>query len=261
MQTPLFIFVIIAGGLVLGLIARWLLPGEQRLSLAETTLIGMAGFGIGATGINLIFGTAAFDQISLATIVGAIIGSVLVLGVGSWLADRLGWHQRSQDSVTVTDLIAGGESATVEFKSTARRNLHTGERDDKIELVIAKAVAGFLNADGGVLVIGVDDDGRALGLDGDLSTMKAPDHDRYELWLNDFLDTTLGSPALAFISVSFEPYDGNYVAVVTVLPSNSPVFINEPKGNRTADFYVRMGNSTRRLLTDEFADYARSRWK
>jgi len=39
------------------------------------------------------------------------------------------------------------------------------------------------------------------------------------------------------------------------------VFVDEPKGGRTADFYVRMGNSTRRLLTDEFAEYQRSRWK
>lgn len=261
MQTPLFVFVIIAGGLVLGLIARWLLPGEQRLSLAETTLIGMAGFGIGATGVNLILGTAAFDQISVATIVGAIVGSVLVLGVGSWLADRFGWREASTDRISISDLIGGGESATVEFKSTARRNLHTGQRDDKIELVIAKTIAAFLNAEGGVLVIGVDDEGNALGLQSDLSTMKAPDHDRYELWITDFLDTTLGSPALAFISVIFEPYDKNYVVVITVLPSDSPVFVNEPKGSRTADFYVRTGNSTRRLLTDEFADYARSRWK
>ncbi|MEN8240122.1 MAG: RNA-binding domain-containing protein [Actinomycetota bacterium] len=259
MQTPLFIFAVIAGGLVLGLIARWILPGEQRLSLAETTLIGMVGAGIGATGVNLIFGAQELDRLSPATFVGGILGSVLVLGVGSWLAGRFGWRQGAER--TITDLVADGESAIVEFKSTSRRNLHTGQRDDKIELVIAKTVAGFLNADGGVLVIGVDDDGNALGLDGDLSLMKAPDHDRYELWLTDFLDTTLGSPALAFISVSFDAYDGDYVVVVRVLPSDSPVFVNEPKGNRTADFYVRMGNSTRRLLTDEFADYARSRWK
>ena len=259
MQTPLFIFAIIAGGLVLGLIARWLLPGEQRLSLAETTLIGMAGAGIGATGVNVIFGEQEFDRINIVTIIGAIIGSVLVLGVGSWVADHFGWRQDPEPDIS--DVISEGESATVEFKSTSRRNLHTGQRDDKIELIVAKTIAGFLNADGGVLIIGVDDTGKALGLDGDLSIMKAPDHDRYQLWLTDFLETTLGSPALAFVSVRFEPYDGTDVVVVTVLPSDSPVFINEPKGNRTADFYVRMGNSTRKLLTDEFADYARSRWK
>jgi uncharacterized membrane protein YeaQ/YmgE (transglycosylase-associated protein family) len=259
MQTPLFIFAIIAAGFVLGVTARWLLPGEQRLSLAETTLIGMVGAAIGAIGINVLFGEQEFDRLNIVTVIGAIVGSLLVLGVVSLLADHFGWRQPPQ--ADITDLIAEGETATVEFKSTARRNLHTGQRDDKIELVIAKTVAGFLNADGGVLIIGVDDEGNALGLDDDLSTMKRPDHDRYELWLTDYLETTLGSPALAFVSVEFEPYRGSDVVVVTVLPSDSPVFINEPKGNRTADFYVRMGNSTRRLLTDEFADYARSRWK
>jgi predicted HTH transcriptional regulator len=219
----------------------------------------MVGAAIGAIGVNLVFGHQDFDRINLATIIGAIIGSVLVLAVGTWVTDRLGLRQPAERSVA--DIIAEGESATVEFKSTARRNLHTGQRDDKIELVVAKTVAGFLNADGGLLVIGVDDDGNALGLDGDLSLMKAPDHDRYELWLTDYLKNTLGMPAMAFVQVSFEPYRGDYVVVVQVSPSDTPVFLDNPRGERTADFYARMGNSTRKLLTDDFADYARSRWK
>ena len=259
MQTPLFIFLIIAGGFVFGTIARWLLPGDRRLSLAETTLIGMVGAGVGATAVNWIFGANDFDRLDLRSIVGAIAGSVLVLGVTSWLADHFGW--RTTPDPTITELIAGGESSTVEFKSTARTNLHTGLKDAKVELAIAKTTAGFLNADGGLLVIGVDDDGRAIGLDDDLSLMKAPDHDRYQLWLTDFLERTLGAPALAFVTVSFEPLEGREVAMVTVLRSDSPVFIDEPQGQRTADFYARMGNSTRKLLTDEYADYARSRWK
>jgi len=75
-------------------------------------------------------------------------------------------------------------------------NLHTGARDDRIELVTAKTVAGFLNSQGGTLIVGVDDDGHALGVDEDLATMKAPDHDRYQLWLTDSLQRTLGKPAL-----------------------------------------------------------------
>ena len=142
-----------------------------------------------------------------------------------------------------------------------RWNLHTSSKDNKIELVVAKTVAGFLNADGGTLIIGVNDEGEPLGLDDDLSLMKAPDHDRYELWLTDYLERTLGKPAIAFVDTAFEPYRGEYVVVVRVQPSDSPVFLDEPKGGRTADFYVRMGNSTRKLLTDEFAEYQRSRWR
>ena len=90
--------------------------------------------------------------------------------------------------------------------------------------------------------------------------MKAPDHDRYQLWLTDHLERTLGKPSLAFVTVSFEPYRSEVVVVVRIDPSDRPVFLNERKGGRTADFYVRMGNSTRKLLTDEFADYQQSRW-
>jgi uncharacterized membrane protein YeaQ/YmgE (transglycosylase-associated protein family) len=236
METSLFIIAMLVSGLILGSIARFLLPGEQRLSLAETTIVGMIG--------------AAFGG-------GAV--SVIVLAIFLWAAKQFGWKHTKRKGIST--IISDGESSDVEFKSTARVNLHTGARDDKIELVTAKTVAGFLNSEGGILILGVDDAGRALGLDKDLAVMKAPDHDRYELWLVDHLQRTLGKPAIAFLTIGFEPYAGEHVVVVTVEASDRPVFVDEPKGGRTADFYVRMGNSTRRLLTDEFNEYQRSRWK
>jgi len=66
--------------------------------------------------------------------------------------------------------------------------------------------------------------------------MKEPDHDRYELWLVDHLQRTLGKPAMASVTIGFEPYAGEYVVVVTVEASDRPVFLDEPKGGRTADF-------------------------
>ncbi len=258
MGTSLFILAILVAGLLLGSIARFLVPGEQRLSLAETTIIGMVGAAFGGGAVNLLTGNADADRLDVGTAIGAIAASVIVLTVFLWLADHFQWHDKPPRPIA--EVIADGESATVEFKSTARVNTHTGARDDKMELAIARTVAGFLNGDGGVLIIGVDDAGRAVGLAKDLATMKAADHDRYELWLHDHLQTTLGKPALADVAVSIEPYAGEHVVVATVEPSDRPVFLDEPKGGRTADFYVRMGNSTRRMLTDEFNEYQRSRW-
>src|SRR3546814_4002172 len=62
--------------------------------------------------------------------------------------------------VAVADPIAGGETGAVEFKSTLRMNLHTGQVDDKIQLSALKTIAGFLNAKGGTLLIGVSDEDR-----------------------------------------------------------------------------------------------------
>ena len=49
-----------------------------------------------------------------------------------------------------------------------------------IEKVAARTVAGFMNAQGGLLVIGVDDDGKPLGLDRDLATLGRKDLDGFQ---------------------------------------------------------------------------------
>jgi hypothetical protein len=38
------------------------------------------------------------------------------------------------------------------------------------------------------------------------------------------------------------------------------VFVGVTGGARTADFHLRVGNATRKLLTDEVLDYQERRW-
>lgn len=111
------------------------------------------------------------------------------------------------------------------------------------------------------LLIGVTDEGAAIGLDDDLKLMKEPDLDRYELWLTDHLERCVGKPAVANVTVTFELVDNSQVCRVDVEAAQGPVFLDEPGGNREVDMYVRMGNSTRKLLTDEAFEYARQRWQ
>ena len=73
----------------------------------------------------------------------------------------------SDNEIAIEDLVEIGESDEIEFKSTLRFNLHTGEKDSRMEFACVKTIAGFLNRDGGSLVIGVGDDGSPLGLDTD----------------------------------------------------------------------------------------------
>ncbi len=68
-------------------------------------------------------------------------------------------------------LVEDGESDALEFKATARVNLHTGSRDEPIETAMTKTVAGFANsAQGGTLIVGIDDDGEPVGLGPDFAT-------------------------------------------------------------------------------------------
>ena len=160
---------------------------------------------------------------------------------------------------SITELIAAGESARVEFKSTARWNDKKGGRDERLEQVIVKTVAGFMNADGGTLLIGVNDDGQAVGIEADYKLFKKHDRDGFELWLTDLLQTHVGKPAAITAKASFDAIDGKDVCRVDVGPSPRPVFVRPPK-SPSADFYVRIGNSTRQLSTDDVLEYEKQRW-
>jgi hypothetical protein len=244
---------------LIGQLARWLLRGRIRLSTSSTTVIAVLGISIGM----LIAGLVVNDSHpwSLAPILLAVGLTTALLALFAAVAAHL---QPPRPAEPIRELIRRGESDRLEFKSSARWNLHTKARDERIELVIAKAVSGFLNADGGTLLIGVNDDGDVVGLANDFSVVKSPDPDRYELWLRDFLATTLGQtaavqPIIDFTQVSVDG-TATHVCRVTCPTSPRPVFLRPGKGGAQPELWVRIGNSTRQLKVDEAVDYVMHRW-
>jgi len=243
-----FVLALIEGA-VLGLLARRALGVRVRLGWAEAVLSGIFGAAIGALLVSALFDYERQHWVLL--ILASAVGTVLVMLVVAYFT--------RQPQPTAAQMLAAGESARVEFKSTARCNLHTGLRDDKIELVVAKTVAAFANATGGDLLIGVDDAGTVLGLDEDLKFMKSPDLDRFELWLRDHLTKTLGTATSAAVQVDFPIEGGRALCHVQVPPSSRPVFLLAGKG-QPAQMWVRVGNSTRQLGIDEALSYSADRW-
>jgi len=258
MQAAFLFFAVLVAGTAFGWLARLILPGRQPLSWAETTIVGIVGSGLGALIGNWIGVDRELLEFGLWTVIGSILGSVVVLALVLLVMDRLGVRKPKHRGIA--DMASGGETDRVEFKQTARWNTHTKQRDEKLEMVISKTVAGFLNSDGGTLLIGVNDEGDPTGLEDDLSLGKVADHDRFQLWLIDHLQRTLGKTAATHVTVTFEPINGIDVCRIEIEASNRPVFVDTPKGPRTADFYVRIGNSTRRLLADELLRYRETHW-
>jgi len=170
-------------------------------------------------------------------------------------------HEPPPEPTTKTpteQLIKAGESSTVEFKSTARWNVHTHQRDSAIELAVVKSVAGFMNAHGGTLLIGVDDHGTPLGLAEDYSTVNKG-RDGYENWLTTLLENAIGKPATANATIRFDQIDGKDVCRIDVEPGKGPTFVRGGKSD--ADLYVRLNNSTRLLNTSEALEYVRAHWE
>jgi hypothetical protein len=160
----------------------------------------------------------------------------------------------------VAQLIARGESDTLEFKSSARWDMKENRRNPVMEKVIVKTVAGFLNyANGGTLLIGVADDGTVVGLDHDLQTLKnKQDLDGYELFLTNLLLGTFGKDAGQYIRITFPSTADRVVCQVEVKPSERPIFVKDEKGEQ---FYARVGDQTVPLSPQEMWNYCRVRWK
>ncbi|MDV7144661.1 ATP-binding protein [Tropicimonas sp. TH_r6] len=192
----------------------------------------------------------------------ACIGAAMGAGFGlfAWILMR-----RSTDIRTLTDtlaqsipdLIAGGESNRVEFKSTLRWDVVKDSPNKALETVIAKTIVGFLNRSGGNLLIGVEDDGAIYGLEKDYQSLRRKDRDGFEQALMDVVKRFAGGETCALVHVLFSKLENKDVALVIVEPAHRPVYLTH--GGK-AEFYLRTGNSTRALDARETMDYAEKHW-
>jgi len=161
-------------------------------------------------------------------------------------------------------LIAQGESAQLEFKSTARWNLKEAKKDRTMEEVILKTVTAFLNTHGGTLIIGVEDNGNILGLQPDYQTLQKQNRDGYELWLtNDLLLKEMGKDLAPYLAISFHTIDQQEICKITAQRAPEPVYINiRNKGGQLEEyFFIRTNNSTGKLDTPSaIARYTKNNW-
>jgi hypothetical protein len=169
---------------------------------------------------------------------------------------QLGGEQEpAQPSVTpVADMVGQGETTTVEFKSTLRINLHTGEKDPRMELAVLKTLAAFVNSSGGTLVIGVADDGEPVGIEAD----KFPNEDKMYLHLVNLTKDRMGAAHMMYMHPRFDDYEGVRVLAVECLPGRSPVFVKDAKVER---FFVRTGAATTELQGNQAQEFIQKRFK
>ena len=157
-------------------------------------------------------------------------------------------------------LIMGGESYNVEFKSTIRTNLQTGEKDKRMEKAVLKSIVAFMNSDGGDLLVGVADDGEKIGVD--IESFDNPD--KMNLHISNLLSSQIGDEFIPFVRYRQLNYgkreDGTDRIVVrfTCEPTSTPVFL---KDGKVEIFFVRSGPSSVELTGNDLIKYVDNRRK
>lgn len=138
-------------------------------------------------------------------------------------------------------LIARGESGTLEFKETLEVDAKTGSRQPSLVQSTLKTIGAYLNTDGGILLLGVSNDGEIKGLDRDYQILgKNKNADGFELKLRDLISQHFDPVPLGQISIRFVSTRYGSVCLVEAQASGEIIHYD-------GAVYVRDGNRTIKL--------------
>lgn len=167
--------------------------------------------------------------------------------------------KRDRDDADEINNLLTGESETIEYKSTWQFNLDglrykkVKENNPDLKHETIKNIAGMMNKNGGILLIGVEDDGSVCGLEGgDFITQSSPDPrkklDNIQQDLRNEIRNKLGVETQAIISIStlsLRNQDGDKRTVIKIeIPkfAREPILYKDLTGKEI--YFVRTGTST-----------------
>jgi hypothetical protein len=181
--------------------------------------------------------------------------SLLAEAINTFMGSLL--QPANREGMTLNDFISRGEGPQLEFKSSIRWDRKIESVNKDLEKVIAKTIAGFMNHDGGTLVVGVTDEGSIVGVEQDMATLRKPTRDGLALHVTEVLSKYLGETVAAVVDYSLAGVDAKTVLVLSAAAATQPVFVEGADG---PEFYVRSGASTRPLNVKEATDYISQHW-
>jgi len=163
-----------------------------------------------------------------------------------------------EQDIEVEKLISDGENNKVEFKSSLRWDWKLNQLNKNLDIAISKAISAFLNSHGGILLVGVNDNGEVLGLEKDYSTLKRQDGDGFIQFLVQVMNNKLGKEYNQYISSHIKNISGKGICIIKIIPSSNPVFI---KYDNKEEFYIRASSTSQPLNVREATEYIKMHWK
>jgi membrane protein YdbS with pleckstrin-like domain len=155
------------------------------------------------------------------------------------------------------ELIAAGEGQFVEFKASLMWDYYRQAVNKDLYEPVMKNLAAFMNTAGGVLLIGVSDEGGVLGLERDFNALPKKNMDGFENAFNMAFNSMIGAEFRQYVALAFEEIDGKTICVLSVSPAATPVYLTF-KGQE--DFYIRTGNSSQPLPVSKATKYVQTRF-
>ncbi|KKT14446.1 MAG: hypothetical protein UW76_C0042G0010 [Parcubacteria group bacterium GW2011_GWF2_44_8b] len=167
------------------------------------------------------------------------------------------FREKKTEVVNYEEIIAGGESDSVEFKVSIRWDFKRQAINKFLEFIIAKSISAFMNKGGGRLFVGVEDSGNIIGLEHEYAIVKNKNKDGFLLQLTQIINQYLGKAFYQYINIKIVPMKDKDVCVVEVAKSKTPVFL---KNGDKEEFYVRAAASSEPMSMREANEYIKTRF-
>jgi len=155
----------------------------------------------------------------------------------------------NSDEEKVKQIISQGETDKIEFKQTLSFDIKKQSKEKYIELAVLKNINGFLNSRGGVLLIGISDNGDCAGIDSEINKLFKGSVDNFLLHFKNILKTNVGEDFYPFIEYDIIKVDKKIILRVNCKRSKKPCYLNGK------DFYVRTNPATDKLEGPRLVNY------
>lgn len=155
----------------------------------------------------------------------------------------------------IKDAIERGEGKRIEFKSFLEYNPFTKMDDSKQIDKVMQGICGFLNAEGGILLIGITNDKKIIGIEDEYRTYgrDKKNTDGFQLKLGDAISNCIDNNAIKFIEIEFSKINEHDVCGIVIKKSDTPRYFKDR-------FFVREAGRTVEKTMPQAHEYIKSHW-
>ncbi|OQY25732.1 MAG: hypothetical protein B6I37_00335 [Desulfobacteraceae bacterium 4572_35.2] len=190
--------------------------------------------------------------------IGVIVGAFFYVVLHRYFINKSSIEAlRNMVRDDLTALISHGENDRVEFKSSFRWDHKQNGVNKALEHSVLKTIAAFMNSEGGCLLIGINDDGEAVGLEKDFTTLKTKNRDGFEVAIMTAIASKLGTPQCSKVTILFHTINTMEICHILVIKASKAVFVEERKDTK---FFLRTGGGTKELNIKEASEYIADHW-
>lgn len=232
----------------------------DELGLPDREIDHYAGEALGPATEASGAGSSDMGRYAVAAVATGALAATVTAGVSSRLASSPGTATGGGRPQLVRSLLSRDESRTLEFKSWPASRPDRPREPGKMEETIAKELCSFANTDGGDLLVGVGDGGKAEGLAPGGGRLPRKERDKMLAWLTNVIVDYLGANHDGLFDREIVGVDGLDILHCRVAASEDGPVILKKRLDGRYDFFVRAGSSCRAPILRDVFEYVRAKW-